>query len=239
MKRLDDEIVSSFTQHFSDADRAALKNFDCSLLEFDDLKKASALSANGFFKSKLDGNADPNNPIVKLFICTEWADAWLSNFIGYWNRSGPRLMDPSLEIGPAPVLIVATPRGSEQLAAIVELGLEPVNGILPYPLRFFPPSDTQMAHMQPYISNLCVSSEFRRQGLGRFLCALCEAISTSVWNKSEVYLHVEESNAAARELYNSMDYEIIEVLTEKEKTSNGMNGLLYYRKWLQRHTTNN
>ncbi|NJM74625.1 MAG: GNAT family N-acetyltransferase [Acaryochloridaceae cyanobacterium RU_4_10] len=59
----------------------------------------------------------------------------------------------------------------------------------------------------PYISNLAVSKSLRRQGLGKQLLAACEPIVRR-WGFSELYLHVQGENRAARGLYSSMGYRL-------------------------------
>ncbi|KAK3266608.1 hypothetical protein CYMTET_24782 [Cymbomonas tetramitiformis] len=58
----------------------------------------------------------------------------------------------------------------------------------------------------PYMANLAVQSDMRRQGLGRLLIDAAEQVATS-WGYSELVLKVEDDNAAALELYESMGYE--------------------------------
>lgn len=53
----------------------------------------------------------------------------------------------------------------------------------------------------PYISNLAVASRFRRQGIAQKLLQRCEQTAIT-WKQPELYLHVLETNQAARNLYN-------------------------------------
>jgi ribosomal protein S18 acetylase RimI-like enzyme len=59
----------------------------------------------------------------------------------------------------------------------------------------------------PYISNLAVRSDCRRQGVGQQLLLACERV-VAVWGFRDLYLHVLESNQPARELYRKAGYRI-------------------------------
>jgi ribosomal protein S18 acetylase RimI-like enzyme len=59
----------------------------------------------------------------------------------------------------------------------------------------------------PYISNLAVRPDCRRQGVGKQLLLACERVIT-VWGFRDLYLHVLESNQPARELYGKAGYRI-------------------------------
>ncbi len=63
------------------------------------------------------------------------------------------------------------------------------------------------ASQTPYIANLAVLNEWRRQGVGRQLITMAEAVAAS-WNYHEVYLHVLAGNTAARRLYQSLNYRV-------------------------------
>ena len=58
------------------------------------------------------------------------------------------------------------------------------------------------------LSNLCVSSDSRRTGLGGTLCTAAEDTGKG-WGFDEMYLRVEVENGAARALYEGrMGYEV-------------------------------
>ncbi|WP_341734996.1 GNAT family N-acetyltransferase [Microcoleus sp. EPA2] len=87
---------------------------------------------------------------------------------------------------------------SELMAGTVELALRS---------RFawqFPSSD------YPYLSNLAVHPEYRRQGVAQKLLNNCEKTARD-WGFSEVYLHVLENNHAARQLYYQAGYRLEQV----------------------------
>ena len=62
----------------------------------------------------------------------------------------------------------------------------------------------------PYISNLAVKENYRRQGIGSKLLAKCEQIALD-WGYRETRLHVLDKNNSARELYNQNGYEICRI----------------------------
>ena len=57
------------------------------------------------------------------------------------------------------------------------------------------------APLRPYLCNLCVSPSLRSLGIGRALCRIVEAISSTKWDYSHLYLHVDPDNEAAVSLY--------------------------------------
>ncbi len=62
----------------------------------------------------------------------------------------------------------------------------------------------------PYLSNLAVHPEYRRQGVAQKLLANCEETAKE-WGFSEIYLHVLENNHAARQLYYQAGYRLQQV----------------------------
>jgi len=73
----------------------------------------------------------------------------------------------------------------------VELDLRPING-----------------HPQPYLSNLAVHPDYRRQGIGRKLLSTVTA-SLAASPYSSLYLHVLAKNNAARQLYRRCGFVVI------------------------------
>jgi ribosomal protein S18 acetylase RimI-like enzyme len=59
----------------------------------------------------------------------------------------------------------------------------------------------------PYISNLAVRPDCRRQGVGQKLLLACEQV-VAVWGFRDLHLHVLETNQPARELYSKVGYRI-------------------------------
>jgi ribosomal protein S18 acetylase RimI-like enzyme len=62
----------------------------------------------------------------------------------------------------------------------------------------------------PYLSNLAVHPEYRRQGVAQDLLSNCE-VTAREWGFSEIYLHVLENNHAARQLYYQAGYRLEQV----------------------------
>jgi len=60
----------------------------------------------------------------------------------------------------------------------------------------------------PYISNLAVKEDYRRQGLAKKLLEKCDQIAFS-WGYDQIQLHVLEQNKLALQLYLASGYQII------------------------------
>ena len=60
----------------------------------------------------------------------------------------------------------------------------------------------------PYISNLAVKADFRRQGIAKKLLSKCEQIARN-WGYDKIQLHVLASNLQAKQLYLSSGYSVI------------------------------
>ncbi|MGB7086973.1 MAG: GNAT family N-acetyltransferase [Phormidesmis sp.] len=69
--------------------------------------------------------------------------------------------------------------------------------------RLFPPK-------RAYLSNLAVSSNYRRQGAAQQLLATCDTIAVG-WGFHRIYLHVMADNPAAQALYRQAGYRPCEV----------------------------
>jgi len=85
------------------------------------------------------------------------------------------------------------------LAGTVEMTLRPS-----YPWRIYGSSQ------YPYLSNLAVRPECRRQGVARELLLSCEQIALD-WGFQDLYLHVLENNQKARGLYTKLGYRLDQV----------------------------
>lgn len=59
----------------------------------------------------------------------------------------------------------------------------------------------------PYLSNLAVDPDFRRQGVAQQLLSNCEQVALE-WGFSDLYLHVLENNHPARQLYLKAGYRL-------------------------------
>lgn len=158
-------------------------------------------------------------------------------------RSGERLKEPNLELSRNSAILVATEKNSpsNSFAGLVEICLENPDGRLAPPFSIkFPWSSTIVdPSREPYLANLCIAHQYRRQGLGRLMCQLCEDVAVRQWRKERMYLHVEQSNAAAQKLYEGMGYEITQGLNAVQAKLQGMENILYYSKKLVSSSINN
>ena len=62
----------------------------------------------------------------------------------------------------------------------------------------------------PYLSNLAVHPNYRRQGVAKQLLLRCESLALS-WGFQDIYLHVLENNQSARQLYFHLGYQLHQV----------------------------
>ena len=99
--------------------------------------------------------------------------------------------------------------------ASVELRLQPTDAKIPFSLPWLDQLERSLAalltadkarDLQPYLSNLCVSKEYRRTKLGKSLVRCVEDIAQTVWNYYKIYLHVDLENTAALNLYENEGY---------------------------------
>jgi ribosomal protein S18 acetylase RimI-like enzyme len=95
------------------------------------------------------------------------------------------------------VAIADRPDIAEQLVGTIELTLRSTT----------PWSICQPRY--PYLSNLAVRSDCRRQGIARHLLSACERVVLD-WGCQDLYLHVLESNHEARQLYLKAGYQVQE-----------------------------
>ena len=184
------------------------------------------------------------NTFIRYLMWSERVDMYLSNYLGFWNRGGLRLQHPSLDMSHDSIILVAKMRphlndtDTSAIIGVIELGLEVPNGLLSPPLRnpfrgvFRDPSSSssELDRKQAYLCNLCVDAEYRRLGIGRFLCKVVEYIACSVWGKGYMGLHVEKSNGSAQKLYAELQYMECDLLSAREKRINGLENILYYAK---------
>lgn len=82
--------------------------------------------------------------------------------------------------------------------------------------------------LRPLLSNLAVSSEFRRKGIAKRLCREAEAAARS-WGCSEVWLKVDKENSKAMRLYRSLGYRPVAEDREAEVPQAG-GGRVRYRR---------
>lgn len=98
-----------------------------------------------------------------------------------------------------------TPEGApEVLGGTVELSLR---SPLTIPLVSVLAGKALGPYQSPYISNLAVGTEYRRQGIAQLMLSHCERVAWQ-WGFQDIYLHVLENNPQARPLYEKMGYRL-------------------------------
>lgn len=91
------------------------------------------------------------------------------------------------------------PSSCDRLAGTVEMALRSS-----YPWPFCG------SHQYPYLSNLAVRQNCRRQGAAEQLLLTCERIALD-WGFQDLYLHVLDNNQQARRLYFKLGYRLHQV----------------------------
>jgi len=116
-------------------------------------------------------------------------------------------------------------RESSQVIASIELRLQPCDAKIPFSIPWLDRVERKLGsvvlglgrnenddttqsqnNLQPYLSNLCVDEEYRGQKIGRGLVRCVENIAKTNWGYKRMYLHVDEDNPAALNLYKSEGY---------------------------------
>jgi ribosomal protein S18 acetylase RimI-like enzyme len=87
---------------------------------------------------------------------------------------------------------------NNMIVGFCDIDLRPPNQ--PMPFSYNP---------RPYLSDLCVHSEYRRRGIGRELILRCEEFCVKA-GKDRVYVRVEGNNTAAMDLYNRLGYVVVD-----------------------------
>jgi ribosomal protein S18 acetylase RimI-like enzyme len=122
-------------------------------------------------------------------------------------RLGARLDRPDLEASLETSLLIALQDADRSIVACAELALRPTDGRLPgefaVPPLFLLHAD---APLGGYLSNLAVAPSHRRRGLGSQLLGACERLVREQWGYAALHLHMEETNAAAAQLYRRQGY---------------------------------
>jgi ribosomal protein S18 acetylase RimI-like enzyme len=93
------------------------------------------------------------------------------------------------------VVLETTAGAHSNVAGTVELGVR------------FSNSWTQVGRSFPYLSNLAVHPNYRRQRAASRLLEACEKVALS-WGFQDIYLHVLENNHQARQLYFKQGYQV-------------------------------
>lgn len=116
------------------------------------------------------------------------------------------------------ILALAQRRESKLvIIASIELRLQPCDAKIPFSLPWLDRIERKVASsiglgdgtgrdLQPYLSNLCVDETFRGRRIGRALVRCVENIAKTTWGYNRIYLHVDEGNAPALNLYRSENY---------------------------------
>jgi ribosomal protein S18 acetylase RimI-like enzyme len=123
------------------------------------------------------------------------------------------------------ILILARPvapsdksSSSVDIIASIELRLQPCDAKIPFSIPWLDRVERRLgsfiglgteagsADLQPYLSNLCVDEKYRGQKIGRALVRCVEDITRTCWGYSRMYLHVDEDNLPALNLYKSEGY---------------------------------
>ena len=143
-----------------------------------DLAKASTIVTDAFFKDKTNFFTYR----VEQFQTFSSLSSTFQTF-RYAERSGARHR----------MLVVVPEDDEDQVIGFCEVDdCIPKGEIRPAP--------------RPYLSNLAIVDEFRRQGLARMLLNRCESIAREEWGQSQLYLRTEEENNAATGMYESCGY---------------------------------
>jgi ribosomal protein S18 acetylase RimI-like enzyme len=88
-------------------------------------------------------------------------------------------------------------------------GISSIVGTVEMTVRFSD-SWTQVGKSFPYLSNLAVNPQYRRQGAASKLLQSCEQVALS-WGFQELYLHVLENNQQAQRLYFKLGYRVYKI----------------------------
>jgi ribosomal protein S18 acetylase RimI-like enzyme len=94
------------------------------------------------------------------------------------------------------------------------------------------PSKTKPPLPRPYLSDLSVSTNFRRKGVARALVKKSEAVLREKGQRDELFIRVQESNVAAVTMYHAMDYQTLDCQQDK-----GLGNILLLHKRLPATTT--
>eukprot|EP00931_Biecheleriopsis_adriatica_P039736 TRINITY_DN22718_c0_g1_i1.p1 TRINITY_DN22718_c0_g1~~TRINITY_DN22718_c0_g1_i1.p1 ORF type:complete len:340 (+),score=94.37 TRINITY_DN22718_c0_g1_i1:37-1020(+) len=107
-------------------------------------------------------------------------------------------------------------KGSNELVAYVELCMLVPDGRRPDEDDEDRPIPDGL-RPKPYLSNLCVTSSFRRKGLARAVLQVAEDIVRYAWKEEEIYLHID-SYEPSRKLYESSGYTTVSSTTKEGDT---------------------
>ena len=116
---------------------------------------------------------------------------WTIRLVGYLHQYLIKIATQSSLIL---VLALGTPNKDLEVAASVEVRLQPTDAKIPFSqpwldnlerrlVRLFPfvnksDNGSSKSPLRPYLCNLCVGEPLRNRGVGRALCRLVEAIAS-------------------------------------------------------------
>lgn len=96
-------------------------------------------------------------------------------------------------------LVATDPAAGDAVVAAATVAVRTPEATLPPP---FPTNATERA----YVANMAVRPDYRRRGVASALLARCEQVAAR-WGFPDTWLHVDEGNEAAENLYTRLGYE--------------------------------
>ena len=162
--------------------------------------------------------------------------AYAEVFSGLTSRTKDRIVSPNVAPPPLTgksrvekldeaqrhSIVLALARTSNDwhidVIASVELRLQPCDAKIPFSLPWIDKVERRLAtlagfgsgedakDLQPYLSNLCVSENYRGRKIGKALVRCIEDIATTAWGYNRLYLHVDLDNKPALKLYQNEGY---------------------------------
>lgn len=160
--------------------------FDIRLAQHQDVAKIAEVLATSFYGDRKGNFTFLTNrlyPIVRWGISVD-----LNN----------RLLDLTPRYACFVAILDAEP---DRIVANIEICLRHV----PVGLNIFSIFNWNSDRQYPYLFNIAVHPEWRRKGAAKLLLQSIEKTAKN-WGFSQIYMHVLESNIAARSLYDEMGY---------------------------------
>lgn len=190
---------------------AVSRDITIELLSMDELHEAVELMTESHFQSTdvvtppfIGGIVNKINEIRRLRL----SDKVLK---GFHARSQLRMISPYRQISDESAIIVAKDENNVIVGVVEVYPTQPV-----------------------YLCNLSVLPSYRRKGIAKLLCAVCEYFVRRNWDAISICLHVERKNLPARRLYEDMQYQRTRHgFSRLGETINGHANLLEYTKDLE------
>jgi hypothetical protein len=129
---------------------------------------------------------------------------WTIRLVGYLHQYLIKIATQSSLIL---VLALGTPNKDLEVAAFVEVRLQPTDAKIPFSqpwldnlerrlVRLFPfvkkSNGSLKSPLRPYLCNPCVGEPLRNRGVGWVLCRVVEAIASQQWGYDHVYEYDHE-----------------------------------------------